>query len=86
MRADGTIGNLFTMAAALECCPDTRAPTDGRCCVCCAGALPAPEGPLPFSDAGNPVMAQIAFLTAMVSPRIAAAAAQRALEVRLIPC
>lgn len=42
-------------------------------------------GPLPFSDAGNPVMAQVAFLTAMVSPRIAAAAAQRALEVRSVP-
>ncbi len=30
-------------------------------------------------------MAQVAFLTAMVSPRIAAAAAQRALEVRSVP-
>ena len=39
------------------------------------------KGPLPFADAGNPVMAQIAFLTTMVGPRVAAAAAQRALEV-----
>ena len=42
------------------------------------------EGPLPFNDAGNPVMAQVAFLTAMVSPKIAAAAAQRALEVTML--
>jgi hypothetical protein len=42
------------------------------------------QGPLPFNDAGNPVMAQVAFLTAMVSPKIAAAAAQRALEVTVL--
>ena len=40
---------------------------------------------MPFSDAGNPVMAQLAFLSAMLSPSIAAAAAQRALEVRARP-
>ena len=39
------------------------------------------DGPLPFADIGNPVMAQVAFLTLMVGPRVAAAAAQRALEV-----
>lgn len=47
----------------------------------------APESPLcqlpadavPFADAGNPVMAQVAFLAAMVGPKVAAAAAQAAL-------
>ena len=39
------------------------------------------RGPMPFADVGNPVMAQAAFLTTMVGPRVAAAAAQRALEV-----
>lgn len=39
------------------------------------------DGPIPFNDAGNPVMAQVAFLSSMVGPRVAAAAAQRALEV-----
>lgn len=39
-------------------------------------------GPIPFAGAGNPVMAQIAFLASIVSPAVAAAAAQRALEVR----
>eukprot|EP00850_Spirogloea_muscicola_P007215 SM000036S13259 [mRNA] locus=s36:210416:217077:+ [translate_table: standard] len=34
----------------------------------------------PFADAGNPIMAQVAFLAAMVGPRVAAAAAQAALE------
>lgn len=38
-------------------------------------------GPIPFADAGNPVMAQVAFLTSMISPVVGAAAAQRALEV-----
>ncbi|GBG77115.1 hypothetical protein CBR_g23440 [Chara braunii] len=33
----------------------------------------------PFADASNPVMAQVAFLAAMVGPRVAAAAAQSAL-------
>lgn len=35
--------------------------------------------PLPFADASNPVMAQIAFLASSVSPEVAAAAAQAAL-------
>lgn len=40
-----------------------------------------PEGqPIPFADAGNPIMAQMAFLAAMVGPKVAAAAAQAALE------
>lgn len=34
---------------------------------------------LPFEDAGNPVMAQVAFLSAVVGPRVAAAAAAAAL-------
>lgn len=35
---------------------------------------------IPFADAGNPVMAQVSFLAAMVGPRVAAAAAQAALN------
>eukprot|EP00871_Galdieria_phlegrea_P001104 jgi/Galph1/1995/GphlegSOOS_G681.1 len=35
--------------------------------------------PLPFADTANPIMAQIAFLTSMVSPEVASAAAQAAL-------
>ena len=38
--------------------------------------------PLPFGDTENPVMAQAAFLAAVVAPPVAAAAAQRALQVR----
>lgn len=38
--------------------------------------------PIPFAGAGNPVMAQVAFLASIVSPAVAAAAAQQALEVR----
>ena len=50
------------------------------------GANPAEvQGSVPFPDAGNPLMAQLAFLTTMLSPGIAAAAAQRALEVRACP-
>ncbi|KAL6780553.1 hypothetical protein ACKKBF_B12650 [Auxenochlorella protothecoides x Auxenochlorella symbiontica] len=45
------------------------------------GADPGAGALLPFADAGNPVMAQVAFLATMVGPRVAAAAAQRALEV-----
>lgn len=41
-------------------------------------------GPIPFAGAGNPLMAQIAFLNSIVSPAVAAAAAQRALEVKLM--
>ena len=37
--------------------------------------------PIPFADTGNPVMAQVAFLATMVGPKVAAAAAQKALEV-----
>lgn len=33
----------------------------------------------PFADMGNPVMAQLAFLATMISPKVAAAAAQGAL-------
>jgi SWI/SNF related-matrix-associated actin-dependent regulator of chromatin subfamily C len=36
---------------------------------------------IPFADAGNPIMAQVAFLTSMIGPRVAAAAASKALEV-----
>lgn len=39
------------------------------------------EQMIPFADTSNPVMAQVAFLALMVGPRVAAAAAQRALEV-----
>eukprot|EP00172_Hildenbrandia_rubra_P002174 Plantae.Rhodophyta-Hildenbrandia_rubra.ctg28620.p1 GENE.Plantae.Rhodophyta-Hildenbrandia_rubra.ctg28620~~Plantae.Rhodophyta-Hildenbrandia_rubra.ctg28620.p1 ORF type:complete len:1416 (+),score=397.67 Plantae.Rhodophyta-Hildenbrandia_rubra.ctg28620:1150-5397(+) len=40
------------------------------------------EGQLfPFADAGNPVMAQVAFLASSVSPEVAASAAQAALNV-----
>ncbi|KAJ7260526.1 hypothetical protein O6H91_18G040800 [Diphasiastrum complanatum] len=40
---------------------------------------PSADGLVAFADSGNPVMAQVAFLAAMVGPRIAAAAAQSAL-------
>ncbi|PRW57272.1 SWI SNF complex [Chlorella sorokiniana] len=36
---------------------------------------------LPFGEAPNPVIAQVSFLATMVGPKLAAAAAQRALEV-----
>ena len=36
--------------------------------------------PLPFSDSGNPILAQVAFLAATVSPAVAAAAAQAAIQ------
>ena len=38
------------------------------------------KAPAPFEDAANPVMAQVAFLAAMVGPKVAAAAAQAALS------
>jgi len=45
--------------------------------------LPAPpppqQPPLPFADAGNPLLAQVAFVAAVAGPRVAAAAAQAAL-------
>ncbi|CAM6105320.1 unnamed protein product [Calypogeia fissa] len=40
----------------------------------------APDGLIAFADAGNPVMTQVAFLAAMVGPRVAASAAQAALK------
>lgn len=39
------------------------------------------EASLPFAEAGNPVMALVAFVAAIVLPPVAAAAAQRALQV-----
>ncbi|KAK9813885.1 hypothetical protein WJX73_003291 [Symbiochloris irregularis] len=36
--------------------------------------------PIPFAETGNPIMAQMAFLAAVVGPKVAAAAAQAALE------
>lgn len=47
-----------------------------------ASADPAaqlPPGALPFADASNPILSQVAFLSAVVGPRVAAAAAQAAL-------
>ena len=45
-------------------------------------AAPSSSGsfPVPFADAGNPILAQIAFLASTVSPAVAAAAAQAALH------
>ncbi|KAL3695574.1 hypothetical protein R1sor_009650 [Riccia sorocarpa] len=45
-----------------------------------AAGFAGPDGLIPFSDAGNPVMSQVAFLAAMVGPRVAATAAQAALK------
>ncbi|KAG6554229.1 hypothetical protein Mapa_004145 [Marchantia paleacea] len=45
-----------------------------------AAGFAGPDGLVAFSDAGNPVMAQVAFLAAMVGPRVAATAAQAALK------
>lgn len=36
--------------------------------------------PFPFADTANPIMAQVAFLASMVSPKVAAAAAKAALD------
>ena len=41
---------------------------------------------LPFEDAGNPLMAQVAFMAAIVGPRVAAAAAQAALAALEADC
>ena len=71
-------GSPSPAKACCACLPVRQTKQSRSCCVTGAAAV---EGPLPFNDAGNPVMAQVAFLTAMVSPKIAAAAAQRALEV-----
>jgi hypothetical protein len=38
------------------------------------------EQPLPFADASNPIMSVVAFLSSMVNPSVASAAAQAALE------
>jgi len=47
-----------------------------------AGNGSAPAEPLcVLADAGNPIMAQIAFLAGVVGPKVAAAAAEKALEV-----
>ena len=54
---------------------------DATCCCTAGATLAEVQGPIPFQETGNPVMAQLAFLATMLSPRIAAAAAQRALEV-----
>jgi SWI/SNF related-matrix-associated actin-dependent regulator of chromatin subfamily C len=39
----------------------------------------AAPAPIPFADAGNPILAQVAFLASTVSPAVAAAAAQAAI-------
>ncbi|EFN54822.1 hypothetical protein CHLNCDRAFT_134832 [Chlorella variabilis] len=46
-----------------------------------AAAASVLEDVIPFGEVGNPVLAQVSFLAAMVGPKIASAAAQRALEV-----
>jgi len=38
---------------------------------------------IPFADTGNPLMTQVAFLTAMIGPQVAAAAAKAGLEALL---
>lgn len=45
------------------------------------GSAEVPAPPLPFGESENPIMAQVAFLTAVVASPVAAAAAQRALQV-----
>lgn len=42
--------------------------------------VPTKSTPIPFSTAGNPVMSTVAFLSSVVDPRIAAAAAKAAIE------
>lgn len=39
--------------------------------------------PIPFSQAGNPVMSTVAFLASVVDPRVASAAAKSALGEKL---
>ncbi|KAI0565702.1 SWIRM domain containing protein [Gracilaria domingensis] len=41
---------------------------------------------LPFADSANPILAQVAFLAASVSPEVAAAAAQAALQKIMTEC
>ena len=38
------------------------------------------EEPIPFSKAGNPIMSTVAFLSSVVNPQVAAAAAKAAIE------
>lgn len=46
-----------------------------------SGALgPLAFQPIPFSQAGNPIMSTVAFLASVVDPRVAAAAAKAAME------
>ena len=46
-----------------------------------SGALgPLAYQPVPFSQAGNPIMSTVAFLASVVDPRVAAAAAKSAME------
>ncbi|CAM6128725.1 unnamed protein product [Calypogeia fissa] len=40
---------------------------------------PVMDGPSPFEDASNPLLAQVAFMSAAVGPRVAAAAAEAAI-------
>merc|ERR1711963_547736 len=45
------------------------------------GALgPLAYQPIPFSNAGNPIMSTVAFLASVVDPRVASAAAKSAME------
>jgi SWI/SNF related-matrix-associated actin-dependent regulator of chromatin subfamily C len=49
--------------------------------TCGGGALgPLAHQPIPFSKAGNPIMSTVAFLSSVVDPRIASAAAKAAME------
>jgi SWI/SNF related-matrix-associated actin-dependent regulator of chromatin subfamily C len=48
-------------------------------CYCIAISGPLAYQPLPFSQAGNPVMSTVAFLASTVDPRVASAAAKAAL-------
>eukprot|EP00803_Ostreobium_quekettii_P007065 evm.model.scf_1407.2 EVM.evm.TU.scf_1407.2 scf_1407:7799-21268(+) len=59
----------------------TLATANGEADHADAASLEGEEEPIPFADAKNPVLAQVAFLASMVGPKVAAAAAQRALEV-----
>jgi SWIRM-associated domain at the N-terminal/SWIRM domain/SWIRM-associated region 1/Myb-like DNA-binding domain/Zinc finger, ZZ type len=56
-----------------------RAEGQGAAARAASGERQFASAPLPFADASNPVMAQIAFLASSVSPEVAAAAAQAAL-------
>ncbi|KAM9860053.1 SWI/SNF complex subunit SMARCC2 [Aulostomus maculatus] len=46
----------------------------------CSSLGPLAYQPVPFSQAGNPVMSTVAFLASVVDPRVASAAAKSALE------